>query len=75
MANRLGVIRELSHVNQWRYVKTRENPAAPASRGLGADAFTKCNWINGPQFLLVEEEQWSKSPEQLESLSHDDLQS
>ena len=40
---------------------------------LQQEAFTKCkDWINGPQYLLVSEEQWLKPPECLESLRHED---
>ena len=34
VVNRVQLIRDHSHLNQWRYVDTKENPADDASRGL-----------------------------------------
>lgn len=57
VANRIGVIRESTDVNQWRHVSTKANPADYVSRGMTAEAFLKHDiWISGPQFLLDTEE-------------------
>jgi hypothetical protein len=52
VANRVQTIRAYSNKSQWSYVKTHENPADHASRGLTVDNLkgTK-QWLQGPKFL------------------------
>ena len=48
----VAAIREATHVVQWRYISSQNNPADEASRGLNADNFLACRrWIKGPDFL------------------------
>ena len=59
VANRISVIRHGSHPSQWRYVPTEVNPADHASRGLTTDQLiTKTEWLKGPDFLALPEEEW-----------------
>ena len=60
--NRLAVIRDGSQTEQWKYVPTGQNPADYASRGLHAEeVMSKENWLKGPSFLQLDEEQWPRS--------------
>lgn len=73
VANRISLIREVTKPSQWKYVRTTENPADQASRGLKAKSLTQGGtWINGPEFLLNNECDWSEQPvRRKESLQND----
>ena len=59
MANRICQINENTHVEQWSYIPTRENPADDASRGLNAEWESSNNcWFQRPSFLWQEEKHW-----------------
>ncbi|KAK3754770.1 hypothetical protein QZH41_007277 [Actinostola sp. cb2023] len=61
VGNRVSAICEQSSPSQWRYVDTKSNPADDASRGLSADEMLQTQrWINGPEFLWQNEENWPK---------------
>lgn len=63
VANRISLIREATKPSQWKYVRTTENPADQASRGLKAKSLMQGGiWINGPDFLLDKECDWSEQP-------------
>ena len=52
VANRVQQIREHTSPSQWRYVRSEENPADPASRGLSVQELKESNlWWRGPSFL------------------------
>ena len=52
MGNRVQQICDVTEVDQWNYVKTKDNPADCASRGLIADSLVNSStWVSGPQFL------------------------
>lgn len=52
VANRVQVIRDASVPTQWRHVRTNDNPADIASRGISAKALINCDlWWQGPSFL------------------------
>ena len=52
VANRAQEIRECSDINQWFHVKTSDNPADMASRGLDArEISSHDSWFHGPRFL------------------------
>lgn len=62
VVNRISLIREATKPSQWKYVKTTENPADQASRGLKAKSLLQGGtWIRGPDFLL-EECNWPEQP-------------
>lgn len=46
VSNRISEIRNMSSIQNWRYVKSEDNPADDASRGLQSE-----RWCNGPDFL------------------------
>ena len=53
VANRLSIIHEFTTPSQWQYVKTEENPADLASRGVSPDDLKRLQfWLDGPDFLL-----------------------
>jgi hypothetical protein len=52
VANRVQQIRDHTTPDQWNHVRTSENPADYASRGLSVDELlAKKDWLNGPLFL------------------------
>jgi len=71
VSNRVHQIQTLLPSCQWRYVKSEENPADCASRGLMPSALPqhKLYW-HGPSFLLTPPHQWGSD---VERLSYSDL--
>ena len=55
VANRVQIIREVTKPEQWNYIKTEENPADHASRGLSVSGITSSNWLTWPSFLWQRE--------------------
>ena len=52
IANRVSTIRDATHVSQWRYINTKDNPADDASRGMKVEELlTGGRWIEGPNVL------------------------
>ncbi|XP_028410501.1 uncharacterized protein LOC114533201 [Dendronephthya gigantea] len=52
VANRVQQIRDETSPEQWRYVKSKENPADEASRGVTTPEFLDSeHWFSGPSFL------------------------
>ena len=52
VANRVQQIRNHTDPSQWFHVKSEDNPADEASRGMSADEFLQdSKWISGPRFL------------------------
>ncbi|XP_041461181.1 uncharacterized protein LOC121412436 [Lytechinus variegatus] len=75
VANRVAKIHEASHVSQWRHVGTKNNPADDGSRGMTAkELIDNPRWLQGPQFLQQDEENWPAPPEVIQELSADDLE-
>ncbi|CAH8639763.1 unnamed protein product, partial [Dicrocoelium dendriticum] len=60
IANRLSAIHEVSSPNQWRHVKSEDNPADLLSRGVSSSLRLK-QWFSGPEFLWGCELQWPAS--------------
>ena len=59
VANRVSTIKDASHVSQWRYINTKDNPADYASRSMKVgDLLTVGSWIEGPRFLFDPERDW-----------------
>ena len=55
VANRVQKIRDSTTPEQWLYVKTDDNPADDASRGITAkELTTSARWRTGPDFLWRE---------------------
>ena len=55
VANRVQQIRDHTMPSQWRHVRTEENPADDASRGLTVDGLVQSKWLTGPDFLWMAE--------------------
>ncbi|XP_072021513.1 uncharacterized protein [Amphiura filiformis] len=52
VANRVQKIRDYTDPAQWRHVKTDQNPADEASRGISPyDLVHTSKWLTGPEFL------------------------
>ncbi len=51
VANRIQQILDLTKEEQWHYVRSENNPADHASRGLDIETLVKSNWSTGPDFL------------------------
>lgn len=51
VANRVQRIRGSTRPEQWKYVRTEENPADHATRPIPAAQLEKTNWLSGPDFL------------------------
>ena len=56
--NRLSTIHELTRDQDWRYVPSVDNPADDCSRGLEADDPKWRHFLEGPDFLYVNESEW-----------------
>ena len=54
VANRICQIRQHSEPSQWKYVRSKDNPADGASRGFTVDQLISSNWFTGPDFLWEE---------------------
>lgn len=53
---RVEKIKKFLNPHDIHYVKSAENPADPASRGMSAKQLKKCSlWLNGPSWLLNKE--------------------
>lgn len=66
VANRVAVIHNLSNEQQWRYVRSEQNPADDASRGLHIiPLLTSVRWLNAPPFLSQNESEWPSSPQDI----------
>ena len=61
VANRVSEIQSLVPSCEWRHVPTQDNPADLVSRGLTPREFLNASiWINGPQWLSLEESNWPR---------------
>ena len=61
VANRVQTILNYTKISQWRHIKSHENPADLASRGMCANEEDKVHmWLNGPELL--------KSPDVLKDI-------
>ncbi|KAL7850011.1 hypothetical protein SRHO_G00193600 [Serrasalmus rhombeus] len=59
VANRVSLIRDNTHLSQWRYVSSKVNPADDCSRGLSARKLTEQRrWIHAPDFFWRSKERW-----------------
>ncbi|XP_055614764.1 uncharacterized protein LOC129761087 [Toxorhynchites rutilus septentrionalis] len=56
---RIGEILSSTRMNEWRYVRSGENPADPGTKwGTGPRFDLKSLWFRGPSFLYGPEEEW-----------------
>jgi len=59
VANRVSVIRELSHPEQWRHIAGSRNPADVITRGTTVEGLNRIKWFEGPQFLRQHKSEWN----------------
>ncbi|KAL0902136.1 hypothetical protein ABMA27_000080 [Loxostege sticticalis] len=70
--NRVNEIQESTNGYSWRYVPSKDNPADHVSRGLKADSICFSSlWWTGPSFLLKDETDWPKNPNNKYDEKHD----
>ena len=63
VANRVSCIRKFSNPSQWHYIRSEDNPADQASRGLTApEILYNSDWLYGPSFLTGPESAWPLEP-------------
>ncbi|XP_055308300.1 uncharacterized protein LOC129572379, partial [Sitodiplosis mosellana] len=61
VAHRVHEIQKLFPANHWKHVRTHENPADLASRGVSArQLLNNSLWFSGPNWLTLDETQWPK---------------
>jgi len=59
VSNRVGQIQELTELNSWNHVKTRENPADLISRGVSPVLLMQSQlWWNGSPWLNLNRDWW-----------------
>ena len=59
VANRVSQISQVSHVEQWRHVKSVDNPADIISRGASPQSLKQSSlWWNGPYWLIKDSGEW-----------------
>lgn len=59
VANRVVSIQELTGSNEWRHVRTEDNPADAISRGqLPLEFSRNRTWFTGPSWLMNDESEW-----------------
>ena len=68
VGNRIAMVRDGSHPDQWRHVGGDLNPADDLSRGLSEALLNSERWIKGPEFLSMPKEFWSLDPLSLGSV-------
>ena len=47
-------------MDQWRHVKSVENPADIGTRRMSIEVLKEFVWLNGPAWLHTDEEKWPK---------------
>ncbi|XP_013412394.1 uncharacterized protein LOC106175106 [Lingula anatina] len=67
VANRVELIKEATSPQQWHYVRSEDNPADHASRGLSVEKLRDSTWFTGPRFL------WNPDLE-MADMPHNDVQ-
>lgn len=73
VANRISLIHEKSHPNNWEYVPSELNPADIVSRGLMPSKIQNCQmWWNGPDFINDATKPWPNQPNKSTKLTDDE---
>ena len=64
VANRVQMIRNNTNLSQWNYVRSADNSADSASRGLNTAKETKAKqWFEGSAFLKLSKDSWNHKQE------------
>lgn len=63
---------ESTNASDWRWVPSKLNPADEATKwGSGPYFNTNSKWFHGPDFLLLPEEEWPRTPKQYVSTTEE----
>ena len=74
VGNRVAAIHDVTQPEQWRHVNTKSKPADIASRGIDASDRVSMNiWLNGPDFLSLDQSLWPESSK-ISELPEDDAE-
>ncbi|XP_008181389.1 uncharacterized protein LOC103308916 [Acyrthosiphon pisum] len=66
VSNRINQILELTDKKQWHHIRSEDNPADVASRGLRPTEILSCaKWWNGPSWLVTEGHNRKSEPESI----------
>ncbi|XP_025832766.1 uncharacterized protein LOC112905148 [Agrilus planipennis] len=66
VSNRVSKIQTLTRIENWKHVRTHDNPADLVSRGIDLKSLINCTlWWQGPEWLKGEQANWPISPIQL----------
>lgn len=71
VANRVQKIQENTIIDQWKYIKLKQNPANEALQGMKVGEMLESAWITEPAFLWEKENQWLTSNEEDHNLQKD----
>ncbi|XP_046426001.1 uncharacterized protein LOC124182586 [Neodiprion fabricii] len=72
VANRIAEIRQATNPDDWRHVRSHENPADQLSRGQSPEEFLRNNlWRTGPSWLKEEESTWPNFKIQIPTLDEE----
>jgi transposase InsO family protein len=72
VANRVSLIRSLSHPDQWNFVPGDQNPADALTRGLEPNQLKQYGWFTGPLFLKTVSKLDVKETDQGNVVDHTD---
>jgi len=63
VANRVAAIQRCSNAEQWKHVRSKDNPADIISRGIAPEKLPNCSmWFFGPIFLHEKGSNWPENP-------------
>ena len=74
VANRVAEILENTTIDQWHHVAGVNNPADLGTRGLKAEELSAGPWLDGPNWLRLERDEWFSDDNKVASSrsSHDE---
>lgn len=59
VSNRVKTIQRLTNIENWKHIRTKENPADLVSRGVQANEIvTNKLWWHGPKWLSEPQQNW-----------------
>ena len=68
VSRRVSLILKSSHISQWHYIPSEENPGDLASRPQSLDSLAESCWFRGPPFLWLDELSFHDCPVDIPSL-------
>ncbi|XP_011858105.1 PREDICTED: uncharacterized protein LOC105555687 [Vollenhovia emeryi] len=62
VANRVGEIQQLTVIQNWKHIRSDDNPADPLSRGVMPASLSQLQiWWTGPPWLTLDKEKWPQN--------------